>query len=52
MLKREHFYHIGLSEDLRHPMIEALIGNFLMTEEEAIIQPLTQPMLFGLGTAS
>ena len=52
MLTREHFYHIGSSEDLRHPMIEALVGNFPMTEEAAIIQPKTQPMLCGLGTAA
>jgi len=25
---REHFYHVGATEDLRHPMIEALITNF------------------------
>ncbi len=24
----EHYYHVGSSEDLRHPMIEALITNF------------------------
>ena len=28
MLTRKHFYHVGSSEDLRHPMIEALITNF------------------------
>ena len=28
MLLREHFYHVGSSEDLRHPMVEALITNF------------------------
>jgi DNA adenine methylase len=28
LLLREHFYHVGSSEDLRHPMIEALITNF------------------------
>ena len=28
VLTREHFYHVGSSEDLRHPMIEALITNF------------------------
>jgi DNA adenine methylase len=26
--KREHFYHVGSTEDLRHPMIEALITNY------------------------
>ena len=34
MLKREHFYHVGSSEDLRHPMIEALISNFPMMSDE------------------
>jgi DNA adenine methylase len=28
ILLREHYYHVGPSEDLRHPMIEALITNF------------------------
>jgi len=28
VLTREHFYHVGPTEDLRHPMIEALITNF------------------------
>lgn len=28
MFTREHFYHVGSTEDLRHPMIEALITNF------------------------
>ncbi len=28
LLMREHFYHVGPTEDLRHPMIEALITNF------------------------
>lgn len=28
LLMREHFYHVGSTEDLRHPMIEALITNF------------------------
>lgn len=46
MLKREHFYHVGSSEDLRHPMIEALVGNFPMAEEATIIPPMTQPQLF------
>ncbi len=26
--KIEHFYHVGASEDLRHPMIEAVFTNF------------------------
>jgi DNA adenine methylase len=28
VLLREHFYHVGSTESLRHPMIEALITNF------------------------
>ena len=28
ILTRKHFYHVGSTEDLRHPMIEALITNF------------------------
>ncbi len=28
VLTREHFYHVGSTEDLRHPMIEALVTNF------------------------
>ena len=28
LLTRKHFYHVGSTEDLRHPMIEALITNF------------------------
>ena len=28
ILLREHFYHVGSTEDLRHPMVEALITNF------------------------
>lgn len=28
LLTREHFYHVGSTENLRHPMIEALVMNF------------------------
>lgn len=38
---KEHFYHVGSSEDLRHPMIEALVTNFpaeLYATEEAAAQ--------------
>ncbi len=28
IITKEHFYHVGPSEDLRHPMVEALITNF------------------------
>ena len=48
LLKREHFYHVGSSEDLRHPMIEALIANFPIAEDPASVLPLKQPVLFSL----
>jgi DNA adenine methylase len=48
MLKREHFYHVGSSEDLRHPMIEALISNFPMAEPAPLARPIEQPVLFAL----
>jgi len=31
LFTRKHFYHIGSTEELRHPMIEALITNFAST---------------------
>jgi DNA adenine methylase len=34
LLTREHFYHVGSSEDLRHPMVEALITNFAVRQAE------------------
>ncbi len=46
ILKREHFYHVGSSEDLRHPMVEALISNFPTTDEGAAIQSIEQTELF------
>jgi DNA adenine methylase len=49
MLKREHFYHVGSSENLRHPMIEALISNFPMTEESVAVQRCEQTVLFALA---
>ena len=52
ILKREHFYHVGSTEDLRHPMIEALISNFPMTENEVKSQPLEQPFLLALESSA
>ena len=52
MLKREHFYHVGSSEDLRHPMVEALISNFPMAAEINVTQPKVQPMLFAVETTA
>lgn len=51
MLKREHFYHVGSSEDLRHPMIEALISNFPMAEGPVVTPANHQPVLFELDTS-
>ena len=48
MLKRAHYYHVGSSEDLRHPMIEALISNFPMAEEPVAAAPPEQSDLFTL----
>ena len=43
---REHFYHVGASEDLRHPMIEAFISNFALSESVPLIQSAEQSSLF------
>ncbi len=43
---REHFYHVGASEDLRHPMIEAFISNFALSDSEGRIQSVEQSSLF------
>lgn len=48
ILTREHFYHVGPSEDLRHPMVEALISNFPLAEDETEKQPAEQASLFAL----
>ena len=34
LFTRKHFYHVGSTEDLRHPMIEALITNFAATPRD------------------
>ena len=34
VLTREHFYHVDSTEALRHPMVEALITNFPVSEVE------------------
>jgi DNA adenine methylase len=46
LLTREHFYHVGSSEDLRHPMIEALITNFPMTAAQSKIDQTEQLAFF------
>jgi len=37
---KEHFYHVGSSEDLRHPMLEALVTNFSTEHTKAIQKPV------------
>lgn len=49
MQQRAHYYHVGSSEDLRHPMIEALIANFPLPEEPAAIPPIGPQALLELG---
>ena len=47
ILMREHFYHVGGSENNRNPMIEAIVTNYmtdLYTEEAE--QKAEQLMLF------
>lgn len=39
LLMREHFYHVGSTEELRHPMIEALITNFaVVTAQHEVVE--------------
>jgi DNA adenine methylase len=45
-LTREHFYHVGSNEDLRHPMIEALITNFPVHVDELKAQETEQMAFF------
>ena len=46
MLTREHFYHVGSSEDLRHPMMEALITNFAVGQAAREPAEATQQLAF------
>ncbi len=48
ILTRKHFYHVGSSEDLRHPMVEALVANFPLVKDETENRPVEQPSLFAL----
>jgi DNA adenine methylase len=53
LFTRKHFYHVGSTEELRHPMIEALITNFAHGQyplaESAIEQLafLEEPLPYG-----
>ena len=46
LLMREHFYHVGSTEDLRHPMIEALITNFPVSPQPQEIEATEQMAFF------
>lgn len=58
LFTRKHFYHVGSTEDLRHPMIEALVTNFSQQEcataEQASEQLalLEEPLPIGQEVAS
>lgn len=45
LFTRKHFYHVGSTEDLRHPMIEALITNFSQ-QEYATAENATEQLAF------
>jgi len=46
ILTREHYYHVGSTEDLRHPMIEALITNFPVHAVEEVAADREQMAFF------
>jgi DNA adenine methylase len=46
LLTREHFYHVGSTEDLRHPMIEALITNFPVNAQPQEVEATEQMAFF------
>jgi DNA adenine methylase len=48
LLTRKHYYHVGSSEHLRHPMIEALVANFPLTENETRLAPAPQQLSLAL----
>lgn len=43
---KEHFYHVGGSEDNRNPMLEALLTNFSFEKEEIVTHKELHPSLF------
>ncbi len=44
--KHEHFYHVGSSENLRHPMTEAFITNFSLPAQKPVPYRQEQSSLF------
>jgi DNA adenine methylase len=45
LFTRKHFYHVGSTEELRHPMIEALITNFPQ-QKYALTENATEQLAF------
>lgn len=46
LFTKEHYYHVGSHEDLRHAMLEALITNFALEVYQPAQPEYTQPSLF------
>lgn len=46
VLLREHYYHVGSTENLRHPMIEALITNFPVHPIQPVVKEVEQLAFF------
>src|SRR5580658_4417899 len=46
ILLREHYYHVGSTENLRHPMIEALITNFPVHPSQPVVKEMEQLAFF------
>jgi DNA adenine methylase len=47
---KQHFYHVGSSEDLRHPMMEALVTNFSAERQETEKMPAQAGLPFSDGS--
>jgi DNA adenine methylase len=47
VLTREHFYHVGASEDNRNPMVEALVANYNSSAHEKKEEAFQQFALLG-----
>ena len=47
VLTREHFYHVGASENNRNPMVEALVTNYDPSADEKKVEAFQQFALLG-----
>lgn len=52
IFKRDHFYHVGSRETLRHPMLEGLVTNFPVLESPDPQSTIEQPSLFSNESGS